>query len=126
METKRTFFFYFVGWFKQSYTTLHELYYFVKSCTSITFYSIPDINFSSDSLHCLLSVNEIERDTALIVSEWINSFTVANMAISQRESNLCSLATSSCVLLSRFFCVLFDTERYPLRPTLAKIFSKSK
>lgn len=119
--------FHFVGWFKQSYTKLHESYYFVNSCTSIPFFfPIPDIKFSVDFIH-ISSVSVRSRKTlALIVSEWIPSFTVANMAISQRQNNLCTMATSSYVLLPQFMCVLLRHPPVSLRPILAKIFSKSK
>lgn len=119
------------GWFKQSYTKLREPHYITLLTAVQAFrFFFPDINLSFFFFHFKSTTSSASwrsRQTlALIVSMWIRSFTVANMAISQRQNNLCTLATSSYVL-PQFICVLFfDTKRYLLRPKLAKIFGKSK
>lgn len=103
------------GWFKQSYTKLREPHY-ITLLTAVQafrlFFFSPTSIFPFFFFHfksTTSSVSSRSRQTlALIVSLWIRSFTVANMAISQRQNNLCTLATSSYVL-PQFICVLFLT-----------------
>lgn len=109
-----------LGWFKQSYTKLHELHYItlLTAVQASRFFFSSDIKFSLSSTMSSASVRS-RQTLALIVSKWIHSFTVANMAISQRQNNLCTLATLSYVL-PQVICVLFGHRTVSVKTKISQ------